>query len=90
MQKTQIQPAPNLGFSFYLQNFALQFMDHDAIRLVDAQRLSLHQEIVLLVIDLENADLIIFMIQCHKMLVVREDADCLRKLSADLAVAIQG
>ena len=56
-------------------------MDRHTIGFVNRQRLTLHQEIMLLVIHFKNADLIILVIQCHKVFVVREHTDCLREFS---------
>ena len=59
-------------------------MNRYTVGFINIQRFSLHQEIMLLIVHFENADLIVLMVQCHEMLIVRKYTNCFRELSATI------
>ena len=58
-------------------------MDADAVRLVNHNRLPVHQEIFILIIHLKGCNLIGIVIEAYEMLPVGENGDSLRIVAAD-------
>lgn len=60
-----------------------QLMDPDTVWLVNGNGLSVHQEVLLLIIHLKGCNLIGIMVQAYKMLPIRKDCNGLRIVPTD-------